>query len=98
MQLEMELRRILGLRDEVNFNQEKVKHFSARSLFSQFVERYPAYREVQSSFDYVLQICNAAIHGRLISVAYAHEALFMGFNILNELKSINGKGHLPNTE
>lgn len=92
MQLEKELRRILGKRTETTFPaEENLKFLSARSLFSQFVTRYPAYRGMGSSFDYVLKICNAAIHGQFIPEGYAHEALSMGFKMLTELKSINGQ-------
>ena len=40
------------------------------------------------SFDYVLKVCNAAIHGQNVSDGYAQKALQMGFRILDELKKI----------
>lgn len=92
MQLEKELRRILGKRTKTTFPvEEGLKFLSARSLFSQFVAQYPTYRGIGSSFDYVLKICNAAIHGQFIPEGYTHEALSMGFRILTELRSINGQ-------
>lgn len=91
MRLEKELRRILGKRNETFFQaSENVKFLSARSLFSQFVQKYPSYEGIRSSYDYVLRICNAAIHGQFIPEGHAHEALSMGFRILTELQSING--------
>lgn len=92
MQLEKELRRILGKRTETTFPaEENLKFLSARSLFSQFIGKYPNYRGMGSSFDYVLKICNAAIHGQFIPEGYAHEALSMGFRMLTELRSINAQ-------
>jgi hypothetical protein len=92
MKLEVELRRILGKRLGVVASPEQnPKFLSARSLFLQFSRLYPEYEGIRSSFDYVLKVCNAAIHGQYVSENYAHEALSMGFRMLNELKSINGQ-------
>lgn len=90
MQLEKELRRILGKRTETLYPvEENMKFLSTRSLFSEFSRKYPNYQAIQSSFDYVLKVCNAAIHGQYVPEGYAHEALSMGFRMLEELKSIN---------
>jgi hypothetical protein len=64
----------------------KGKYLSIRSLFREFTELYPQYIGMHSSFDYVLKICNAAVHGQKISQDYAHEAMQMGFKMLDELK------------
>lgn len=91
MQLEKELRRILDKNPKASLtSNENTKFFSARSLFLQFVRQYPNYEGIEGSFDYVLKVCNAAIHGQYIPEKYAHEALSMGFRMLAELKSING--------
>lgn len=91
MQLERELRRILDKHPKVSLTpSESTKFLSARSLFLQFVRQFPSYEGIEGSFDYVLKICNAAIHGQYIPESYAHEALSMGFRMLAELKSING--------
>jgi hypothetical protein len=41
-----------------------------------------------SSFDYVLKVCNAAVHGQRISEGHAHEALYMGLRMLDELRKV----------
>jgi hypothetical protein len=89
MELEFELRRILGKRTESNHPVEKdMKFLSVRSLFSQFTQKFPKYEAIGNSFDYVLRVCNAAIHGQYVPERYAHEALTMGFRMLEELKNI----------
>ncbi|MBI5557697.1 MAG: hypothetical protein HY885_08675 [Deltaproteobacteria bacterium] len=90
MQLEKELRRILGKRlGTVSHIGEGTRFLSARSLFLQFIRQHPDYEGISSSFDYILKVCNAAIHGQYVSEGYAHEALTMGFRMLAELKNIN---------
>lgn len=90
MQLERELRRLLGKRTDTKvFPEEETRFLSARSLFNQFIRQYPDYEGMASSFDYVLRVCNAAIHGQYIPQGSAHEALSMGLSMLTELKSIS---------
>jgi hypothetical protein len=90
MQLEKELRRILNKKHSLSDITADIntKFLSVRSLFLQFIKQYPNYQRIDSSFDYVLKVCNAAIHGQYITEGYAHEALSMGFRMLAELKSI----------
>jgi hypothetical protein len=89
MQLERELRRILGKR-MVSGNPDvgNTKFLSARSLFNQFSDAYPEYERIQRSFDYVLKVCNAGIHGQSVPEGHAQEALHMGIQMLEELASI----------
>ena len=90
MQLERELRRILGKRvDMVSQEPQEAKFLSARSLFTQFMRRHPEYEAMASSFDYVLRVCNAAIHGQYVPQGTAHEALSMGFSMLTEFKELS---------
>ena len=85
--IERELRRILIKRlDTEDPTKMKGKFLSIRSLFREFTQLYPQYTGMHSSFDYVLKICNAAVHGQKISQEYAHEAMQMGFKMLDELK------------
>jgi hypothetical protein len=87
--LEKELRRILGMRTETNDPLEMKQAFlSAGALFRKFISKYPKYSGMGSSFDYILKICNAALHGQSISIGHSHEALHMGFRMLEELKKI----------
>jgi len=88
MQLERELRRVLGKRTETLSPIDGVKFQSAGALFREFTQKYPTYFQIGSSFDFVLKVCNAAIHGQLIPDKYAHEALYMGLRMLKELKTI----------
>jgi hypothetical protein len=89
MQLERELRRILGKRTSMRkVPSDETKFLSTRALFNQFVQELPTYERIRSSFDYVLRICNAAIHAQLVPEGHANEALHMGLQMLSELKSI----------
>jgi hypothetical protein len=37
-----------------------------------------------------MQICNAAIHGQWVPEGHAHEALYMGLRMLEELRKVTG--------
>lgn len=87
MDIEGELRRILGKRQSTEDpSRMRGKFLSARSLFRTLVSREPKYQQMRSSFDYVLEVCNAAIHGQRIAEGVASEAIGMGLQILRELK------------
>lgn len=88
MDLERELRRVLGKRLETADRlRMRGKFLTARSLFRQLASVVPRYKQMQSSFDYILRFCNAAIHGQRIPEASAHEAIDMGLDILRELEN-----------
>lgn len=90
MDLEKELRHILGKRTEsTDLNQVK-GYLSARQLFRQLVNKHPRYEQMHSSYDYILKACNAAIHGQKIPDGYGEEALYMGLKMLSEFRSLNG--------
>lgn len=92
MEIERELRTILGKRTTTTdpfFMQGKF--LSTRSLFREFIKRFPKYEGMNKSFDYILKICNAVIHGQNISQGHAHEALYMDLRMLDELKKVGGK-------
>ena len=85
--LERELRRVLG---EHLGNDDPVmrsKFPSARSLFRRLVSVIPQYKQMGSSFDYVLRVCNVAAHGQQIPEDIAREAIDMGLRILRELEN-----------
>ena len=44
---------------------------------------------MQSSFDYILDVCNAAIYVQRVPERVAHEAIDLGMQILGELKNEN---------
>lgn len=81
MDIERELRRILGRPVTT-----ETRSLTARSLFRTLVSAEPKYQQMRSSFDYVLEVCNAAIHGQRMSDGVANEAVGMGLRILHELK------------
>lgn len=88
MDLERELRRILGKRTRFDKpGAMQGKFLSARSLFRQLGKTIERYKHMQSSFDYILEVCNAAIHGQRVPERVAHEAIDMGMRILGELKN-----------
>jgi len=89
MEIERALREALGKRTvTADPNSMKGKFFSARQLFKQFSDTYPKYKNMHSSFDYILKVCNAAIHGQQITEGYAHEAIYMGIKMLEEIRSV----------
>lgn len=86
MDLERELRRILGKRLSTDEPTKMQGRFlSARTLFRRLASKVERYKHMQSSFDYVLEVCNAAIHGQRIPEKVANEAIDMGQRILREL-------------
>ena len=90
MDIERQLRRILNKRQSTEDPlRMHGKLLTARSLFRMLVSQKPKYQEMRSSFDYVLEVCNAAIHGQRISDGIAKEAVGMGLRILREFKGEN---------
>ena len=88
MDLEREIRRILSKHIEAGDLQKSQRKFlSARSLFQRLVSTIPRYQHMQNSFDYILQICNAAIHGKQIPENIGRETLDMGLRLLRELEN-----------
>lgn len=88
--IERELRRILEKRPSTEETGEaKSKFFPVRVLFREFTSKYPVYKGMHASFDYILKICNAAIHGQSVSYNYAQEAFYMGLKMLDELKKVD---------
>lgn len=89
MEIERTLRKILDkkLTNEDPLSADK-GFLSARQLFKQFTDKYPDYWGMHSSFDYILKICNAAIHGQKIPDNYGREALGMGIRMLKELQTL----------
>lgn len=90
MELEKSLRELLDKRTTTDDpNAMRGKFLSARSLFKEFTNQYPKYRGMHGSFDYILKVCNAAIHGQKIDEGYGYEAIGMGITMLKEFESIS---------
>lgn len=91
IELERLLREILGRRTaSIDLKSKSRKFYSAGSLFRMFLKEYPDYKHLGSSFNYVMRLCNAAIHGQALDEDQGFEALEMGAKIISVLKEING--------
>lgn len=83
IQIEQLLRKILQKSLKVsNAGGKDIKFLSARSLFRQFLESFPDYKSLYKPFDYVIRVCNAAIHGQKVPKDEADEALNLGAEII----------------
>ncbi len=88
MDLERELRRIL--RQQADFHtilERRGDFLTARTMFRRLAKFLPRYKDMQKSFEYVLRVCNAAIHGQQIPEKIAREAIYMGFRMLRVLEN-----------
>lgn len=93
MDLERTLRNNLGKRTTTpDPTQMRDRFVSAGQLFRSFLSAHPELEQLRSSFDYVLKICNAAIHGQTIEDNYAKEAIYMGLSLLTEIKGVDPNG------
>ena len=85
--LERELRRIVGQNVESDVILGMRGGFlSAPGMFRRLGKILPRYKDMESSYLYVLKVCNGAIHGRQIPDNIAREAIDMGIRILRELE------------
>lgn len=90
MDIERNLRELLGKRTiTTDPTIMPGKFLSARQLFKEFTVQYPKYKGMRGSFDYILKVCNAAIHGQKVSDGHGQEALSMGIKMLKEFEIIN---------
>lgn len=88
IELERSLRQRLGKRTSTaDPTQMKDRFISVSQMFRQFLTSHPSLEQLRSSFEYVLKICNAAIHGQTVDEDYAKEAIYMGLSLVNEIKA-----------
>ena len=88
MDLERQLRRVLGKRMESDDpTKMRGRFLSARFLFRKLAAARPRYLQMQASFNYLLEVCNAAIHGQRVRQDVVYEAMDMGLRLLRELES-----------
>lgn len=86
IKLEGLLRKALNKRQTIaNTPKTDIKFLGLNSLFQQYVQLNPTFKDYQNSFRYVQQICNAAVHGQKVSKGQADEALQLGALIIREL-------------
>ncbi len=55
-----------------------------------FLKDFVDYQYLEGSFDYVLKICNAAIHGQQVPAGQAQEELELGARLISTLKELVG--------
>jgi hypothetical protein len=87
--LEYLLRKILDKRTSIKGLQKEIKFLSLSKLYRMFLKDYPEYDHLANSFDYVISICNAAVHAQRVSVGQATEALQLGARIIAVLNKLN---------
>ena len=91
IQLERLLRQILGKKTQYeNKSSDDVKYLSAGRLYRMFLKEYPDYQYLETSFEYVLRICNAAIHGQQVPSGQAQEALEIGAKLISTINDLAG--------
>ena len=67
IRIEQLIRQILQKRLKTsNLRNKEIKFLSARRLFQRILEEYPQYQSLALAFDYVIQVCNAAVHGQKV--------------------------------
>jgi|JI61114C2RNA_FD_contig_61_1274542_length_1652_multi_2_in_0_out_0_1 hypothetical protein len=86
IKIETLLREILNKRTTYPSNTSSMKFLSLNELFRQFTKEFPEQKFLTNYFQYVQQVCNAAIHGLNISLGQAEEALQLGTRIIKELE------------
>ena len=57
-----------------------------------FVREHEEHAELEEPFNYVVQVCNAAIHAQRVQPSQAEEALDMGARIIAVLSEIASDG------
>lgn len=83
MRIEYLLRRILGKRlAAAEAREGPVRFMTLQKMFREFVREHPEHDNIERSFSYVIQICDAAIHAQHVSLSQAEEALRIGSRII----------------
>lgn len=88
MEMERALREHLGRRTVTSDPVQMRSDFmSAAQLFRDFIAKNPQLDSLTKPFQYVLKICNAAIHGQTVDENFAREAIGMGLTITQQIKN-----------
>lgn len=86
MDIERLLRKIVRARLAVSSPAtDPIKLASSRQLFQRLVASNDNYAYLSKPFDYVNNVCNAAIHAQAVSTEQADEALRLGAQIIEVL-------------
>jgi hypothetical protein len=84
--IERLLRKIVGARLSVSSPaSDPIKLASTRQLFQRLVSENASYAYLRQPFEYVIRVCNAAIHAQDVSEEQADEALRLGAQIIEIL-------------
>ncbi|WP_428421146.1 hypothetical protein [Methylibium sp.] len=85
--IERLLRAILGRRVKtLSSSANIIRMASLRQLFNELVKSDSQYESLYESFNYVNRVCNAAIHGQIVTKDQAAEALKLGALIIEVLQ------------
>lgn len=85
--IERLLRTILGRRVQtLSSGINVIRMASLRQLFDELIKSDAQYKSLYESFNYVNRVCNAAIHGQIVSTEQAAEGLKLGALIIDILK------------
>ncbi|MDP9902940.1 hypothetical protein [Variovorax ginsengisoli] len=85
--IERLLRTILGRQvHTLSSGANVIRMAGLRQLFDELIKSDPQYESLYQSFNYVNRVCNAAIHGQIVSKEQAAEALKLGALIIDVLK------------
>lgn len=91
IEIERLLRTILGKRTSVNeLRNQSIRFHGIRQLFEMFIRENKDYSYLLEPFQYVTQVCNAAIHAQKVSDAQAREALALGAQVIAQLSTVAG--------
>ena len=86
MDLEREIRTAV---EDLSTGEWRERHWneSIRSMFRRLVSSDNRYATMKRPLDFVLKVCNAAVHGQTVEEDVAYEAVEIGLRILEELNS-----------
>ena len=92
IEIERLLRTILGNRITINtIGNDPIKFAAAHQLFRAFLAQNPEFDYLIKPFQYVNQVCNAAIHAQRVSDEHAQEALSLGAKIIAVLTEFENR-------
>jgi len=90
IEIEKRLRQIMGKRLKGE-NLDHVRFMSLNKLVRLFIQKYKIDENLESSFEYVIKISNAAIHAQPVSKEQAEEVIALGTKLISFLENIGMK-------
>jgi hypothetical protein len=80
IKIEQQLREILNLRKEKY--ERNIKSISLKKMVNLFIEKYPGNVYLLNSFESVIDVCNAAIHGQYIQKDEAKDVMQLAAKLI----------------